>query len=553
MGGRLLKQWISYPLLSLEDIENRQEAIASLVGIPLELSAIRDLERLMMRIQSGYASPKDLAGLKTSLEPIPEVQETLKNIHAKLLIEESAHLTDVSEITQMIGVALVDNPPFRLSDGGVFREGYNKEIDELSLLRSDSHSWIAKYQVELRELTQIKTLKVGFTRAFGYYIEVSRGQADKIPDSFQRRQTLVNAERFITPLLKEYEYKMQTAEQKLSLLEAKLFSELREKVASFASKVLLIAKAIAQIDCLFSLSLVAQKKGYIKPEMDAGGTIDIKEGRHPVIEASLLGESFIPNDVLLDEQSNRLILLTGPNMAGKSTYMRQVALLVIMAQIGSFIPARTAKIGIVDKVFTRIGASDDLSRGQSTFMVEMAEAANILHNATKSSLIILDEIGRGTSTYDGIAIASSLAEYLLTHKEKGGKTLFATHYWELTELEAKIPGAINYHVAVHEGADGIVFLRKILRGSTDKSYGIHVAKLAGLPHEVIRRANEILKGLETKKPIKPQKMKELDLFSPKEEIYDHALREELKKIDPNTLTPLEALQKLVHWKKNYGL
>ncbi len=558
MGGRLLKQWISYPLLSVQAIHQRQEAILAFQSTSVSelsslLTTIRDLERLMMRIQSGYASPKDIVALRYSLEPVPEIAKLLKNIPAELIQGDVENLKDVSEVTSLIQEALVDNPPFRLSDGGAFREGYNQALDELALLRADSHSWIANYQAELRERTQIKTLKVGFTRAFGYYIEVSRVAAGKIPETFQRRQTLVNAERFITPELKEYEHKMQTAEQRISLIEIELFTKLREKIASYSEKVLLIAGAVARLDCLFSLSVVAKKYQYVKPEVNETGEIHIQGGRHPVIEASLLGNAFIPNDVLLDTNQNKLILLTGPNMAGKSTYIRQVALLVIMAQIGCFIPAETARIGVVDKVFTRIGASDDLSRGQSTFMVEMAEAANILHNATASSLIILDEIGRGTSTYDGIAIAWAVAEYLLTHKEKGGKTLFATHYWELTELEGKMPGAVNYHVAVHEGEDGIIFLRKILKGSTDKSYGIHVAKLAGLPTEVIKKANEMLKSLESKKEVKKEKPKELTLFSSKQEIFQSAIETELKNIDPNTLTPIEALQKLIAWKKTYGL
>ncbi len=479
MGGRLFKNWVNYPLVSVEEIRKRQEAVID--ALPCNLEHIRDLERMMMRIQSGYATPKDIAGLRFSLEPIPDLARP--------------EIEDPTEIINLIKTALVDNPPFRLSDGGVFREGYNQELDELRSLQTDSSSWIAKYQTQLREETQIKTLKVGFTSAFGYFIEVSRAQAEKMPLHFQRRQTLVNTERYITPELKEYEYKIQSAEHKISVLEALLFQKLREEVAGFSEMVLRIAEKIAQIDCIFSLARVSQKRGYIRPHVDDGGKIEIKGGRHPVIE----NDSFIPNDLLLDNEKNRLILITGPNMAGKSTYIRQTALLCIMAQIGSFIPADEAHIGVVDKVFTRIGASDDLSRGQSTFMVEMTEAANILHNATAKSLIILDEVGRGTSTYDGIAIAWAICEHLK------GKTLFATHYWELTEL----PGAVNYHVSVHEGEDGIVFLRKIIKGSTDKSFGIHVAKLAGLPHAVIVRAKERLKTLEVKQ-LQP---KQLELFS----------------------------------------
>ncbi len=480
MGGRLFKNWVNYPLISVEEIYKRQEAIVD--AEPCNLEHIRDLERMMMRIQSGYATPKDIAGLRFSLEPIPELSKT------------RPELEDPNPLIELIKAALVDNPPFRVSDGGIFREGYNAELDELRNLSTDSSIWIANYQTQLREETQIRTLKVGFTGVFGYYIEVPRSQTDKMPIHFQRRQTLVNTERYITPELKEYENKIQSAEYKLSSLEAILFQKLREQVAGYAEMVLRIAEKIAHIDCIFSLARVSQKRGYIRPTIDDGGKIEIKGGRHPVIE----NDSFIPNDTLLDNEKNRLILITGPNMAGKSTYIRQTALLCIMAQIGSFIPADAAHIGVVDKVFTRIGASDDLSRGQSTFMVEMTEAANILHNATSKSLIILDEVGRGTSTYDGIAIAWAICEHLK------GKTLFATHYWELTEL----PGAVNYHVSVHEGEDGIIFLRKIVKGSTDKSFGIHVAKLAGLPHEVIVRAKERLKTLE----IKQVQPKQLELF-----------------------------------------
>jgi DNA mismatch repair protein MutS len=348
----------------------------------------------------------------------------------------------------------------------------------------------------LRESNQIKTLKVGYTQAFGFYIEVSRGQADRIPPHFQRRQTLVNAERFITDELKTYEYKILHAEERMLAIEYDLFHALRKEIASHAAQIRLIAHALARIDTLLSLAHVAKQHHYVCPLVDHSALFHVKEGRHPVIEASLQGESFIPNDLCLDKQDNRLLLITGPNMAGKSTYIRQVALIAILAQIGSFVPATSAHIGIIDKVFSRIGASDDLSRGQSTFMVEMAETANILHNATSNSLVILDEIGRGTSTYDGISIAWAVAEYLLTEHGRTAKTLFATHYWELTALEKQIPGAVNYNVAVHESEKGITFLRKIVKGGTDKSYGIHVARLAGLPKPVLFRAQEILAKLE---------------------------------------------------------
>jgi DNA mismatch repair protein MutS len=493
MGGRLLRQWLTHPLLSVEGIRERQDAIEQLLNRNISaLQNIRDLERLIMRIETGYATPRDLVALRYSLEPIPALHAVLGDLSSTLIARALQKCTDVSSITALIASALVEAPPLRLSDGGIFKTGYHPELDELHAIRADSHTWIAKYQTELREETRIKTLKVSFTQAFGYYIEVSRGQAEKMPDRFQRRQTLVNAERFITPELKDYEHRALTAEDRQLALETQLFHELRAKIAAHAPEIRVIAQAIAQIDCLSALAKVAKEHCYVRPLVDESSLFHIEEGRHPVIEASLSKESFIPNDVHLDQKEERLLLITGPNMAGKSTYIRQVALIAIMAQMGSFVPAKSAHIGIIDKVFSRIGASDDLTRGQSTFMVEMTETANILHNATERSLVILDEIGRGTSTYDGISIAWAVAEHLL----KVAKTLFATHYWELTQMEGKIPGAVNYNVAVHESPDGIVFLRKIVRGGTDKSYGIHVARLAGLPPSVIKRAQEMLAKLE---------------------------------------------------------
>lgn len=509
MGGRLMKEWLLHPLLSPAEIHKRQDRVEEFFSRP-ELSSqlkerlkeVRDLERLIMRIETGYASPRDLVGLRFSLEPIPAIAKfTGKN------------LPDLSFITTKIRSALTETPPLRLSEGGIFKTGYHAELDELRALKSDSQSWMIKYQTELREKTFIKTLKVGYTHAFGYYIEVSRGQSDKMPDTFQRRQTLVNSERFISPELKEYEHKILTAESRIAALETELFSSLRREISAHAADIRQAAREIGEIDCFVSLASIARKYQYTRPIVDATDKLVIEEGRHPVIEASLLGETFIPNDVLLDDYKNRLLLITGPNMAGKSTYIRQVALMTILAQMGSFVPAKQAHIGIVDKLFSRIGASDDLSRGQSTFMVEMSETANILNNATSRSLVILDEIGRGTSTYDGIAIAWAVAEYLLTAKGKRAKTLFATHYWELTRLEQEIPGAINFNVAVHESEKGIVFLRKIIRGGTDKSYGIHVAKLAGLPHPVIKRAQEMLLKLHESAPDPSSKEeKQLELF-----------------------------------------
>lgn len=504
MGGRLIRSWIKQPLLSVAVIQERQEAILNLLQHPtimenlgIALEAIRDLERLMMRTVTGCASPRDLVALRHSCEALPNIRQLLLPLtHSVLLKNQVAKIEDLTHLTSLIARAIVDEPPLRISEGKIFRDGFHAELDELRGISRDSKAWIANYQNKLKESTGIKTLKVGFTRMFGYYIEVSRGQADKMPENFSRRQTLVNAERYITPELKDYESKVLTAEERIASIETELFGLLRTEVAAYSAQIMRIAQALAYIDSLNSLACVAKKNQYIRPEIDESGNIHIIEGRHPVSEAAttLVNGKFIPNDTLLDQEDNRLLIITGPNMAGKSTYIRQVALLVIMAQIGSYIPAKQARIGIVDKVFTRIGASDDLARGQSTFMVEMTETANILNHATDRSLVILDEIGRGTSTYDGISLAWSIVEYL--GKEKMAKTLFATHYWELTKLEKKIPGIVNYHVAVQEANDEVIFLRKIVRGDTDKSYGIHVGRLAGLPATVIARAKEILAHLE---------------------------------------------------------
>jgi DNA mismatch repair protein MutS len=512
MGGRLLREWLLHPLLSIDEIKVRQDHIEKFLKAPLQnillrkyLKEVRDLQRLIMRIETGYATPRDLSGLRFSLEPLPQISQLLVELGM-------AALPDLSMLAQKIASAIVDNPPLRLSDGGIFKQGYHPELDDLKTFKSESQAWLAAYQTKLREDVKIKTLKVSYTQAFGYFIEVSRGQSEKMPLSFQRRQTLVNTERYISPELKEFEHKILTAEEKTAFLENRLFQELRQEIGQFSETIRLAAKWIAEVDVFSALAEVAREHRYTRPVVDNSDLLKIEEGRHPVIEASLERETFIPNDVHFNE-IERLLVITGPNMAGKSTYIRQVALITLLAQIGSFVPAKQAQIGIVDKLFTRIGASDDLSRGQSTFMVEMSETANILNNATSRSLVILDEIGRGTSTYDGIAIAWSVAEYLLTTKEKRAKTLFATHYFELTRLEEEIPGAVNYNVAVHESEKGIVFLRKIVKGGTDKSYGIHVAKLAGLPPAVIKKAQEMLKKLHATaaEPIQP-KDKQLAFF-----------------------------------------
>nr|NGX46395.1 DNA mismatch repair protein MutS [Chlamydiota bacterium] len=504
MGGRLLTQWLKHPLLSVTQITQRQDAIEALTFKPQTLSKlrayfkeVRDLERLIMRICAGFASPRDLSALRLSLEQIKPLKELSAEVGSALIFQWSEQLTVQEELISHLKRALVDEPPLRLTDGNIFREGFHSSLDELRLISRSGKQWIARYQNQVREETGIKTLRIGFNRVFGYYIEVSKGQAELMPDTFQRRQTLANSERFISPALKEYESKVLTADERMESLETELFHTLRGHVAEYAEPIGHIGKAIANLDALCSLAEVARAHDYTRPTIDTSGKLEITEGRHPIVERALSQESFIPNDILLDGKEERFMLITGPNMAGKSTYIRQIALLVILAQMGSFIPARKAHIGIVDKIFTRIGASDDLSRGQSTFMVEMSEAANILNNTTSSSLVILDEIGRGTSTYDGVAIAWAVAEYLLKEKGRQAKTLFATHYFELTGLEKTVPGAVNYHASVKEWNDKILFLHKIVRGAADRSYGIHVARLAGLPLPVITRAKQILDELES--------------------------------------------------------
>lgn len=505
MGARLLRQWVKQPLLDITEISLRQDGIETFIKnahiqkeILSQLNQVQDIERLIMKICSGYASPRDLVALKNSFLSMPRLKDLLETLSTQsaLIAANANAIETLPEMVALIEKAIVDEPPMRLTDGKVFRDDFCAELAELRALSRDSKSWLVRYQEQLKETTGIKTLKIGYNRMFGYYIEVSKGQADKMPPMFQRRQTLINAERFITPELKEFESKVTHAEERMISIENELFAVLKQDIIKYGPQIQRIAQAIARIDAIQSLSVVARQYDYSRPVVDTSHKLHIIAGRHPVIEGMQATEKFIPNDTLLDDAKNRLILITGPNMAGKSTYIRQVALIAILAQMGSFVPALNAHIGLIDKIFSRIGASDDLSRGQSTFMVEMVETANILNNATNRSLIILDEIGRGTSTYDGISIAWSVAEFLLTAEDKMAKTLFATHYCELIKLEEKIPGAVNYHVAVHENGDAIIFLRKIVRGGTDKSYGIHVGRLAGLPLQVIERAKEILVHLE---------------------------------------------------------
>lgn len=497
MGGRLLQKWLKHPLLSPERIQQRQDAIEALyfstekrLHLKQNLSSIRDLERLMMKISSQIAKSLDLKCLQQSLEKIAPI----KALECPPIAHLLRQLEDFSQLIHCLESALTAE--------GDFRDGYNQELDELRAIRRGGKEWLLRYQGKIKESTGIKNLKVSFNKVFGYYIEVSRGQSHLMPAEFERRQTLVNSERFISPELKEYENRVLNSEEQIQRLESSLFKNLIENILLYEESIFRAARAIGEIDALHSLAEVAKRNGYNRPVVDRSDVLLIKNGRHPVVESVLGKECFIPNDTHFEEE--RLMLITGPNMAGKSTYIRQVALLVILAQMGSFIPADRAHIGVVDKIFTRIGANDDLSQGQSTFMVEMTETANILNNATAQSLVILDEIGRGTSTYDGISIAWSVAEYLLKNAGKRAKTLFATHYWELTQLEDLIPGAVNYHAAVEEQNEEIIFQHKIVRGGADKSYGIHVARLAGLPLPVIKRATQILKRLEARKTSTPK-------------------------------------------------
>ncbi len=545
MGARRFRTWISHPLIDVKAIKARQEGVAELIeerALYTHLGQVRDLERLVMRIEAGFAGPRDLVGLKNSLAQVPHIVERVGSFHAPMFAKLLPALGDPRSIVQLIETAIVEAPPVKLQEGGIFKRGFCSELDELYDLREGGKTWLVDYQNRLREELSIKTLKVNFNRAFGYYIEVSRGQADKMPERFMKRQTLVNNERFISSELKEYETKVLSAEEEIGKIEYRLFTQVRSEVAGHADHIRKCAEAISLIDCLAGLATVAKRRGYVCPEVDESDRLEIVGGRHPVVEVMQIEHSFVPNDTHLDENS-RLMLITGPNMAGKSTYIRQVAMLTIMAQIGSFVPAEKMHLGVIDKLFSRIGASDDLSRGQSTFMVEMSETANILHNATDRSLVILDEIGRGTSTYDGVSIARAIAEHLLTVVRP--KTLFATHYFELTDLHKQCAGAVNFQVAVDEGEEGITFLHKILEGSADKSYGIHVAKLAGLPRSALERAGQVLSSLEqkpaAKTPVKAPKEGQMTLFPTGDEQRAARVLATLKKSKAEEMTPIEAL------------
>ena len=561
MGGRLLRRWISDPLIDENEINERLEAVEELKeniilrGELLDkLKGVYDLERLAGKIAYGNVNARELNSLKASSSKLPEIKSMIKNSKSKMLRNLYEELDSLEDIYELIDKAIVDDPPILVTEGGVIKMGYNTEIDELKTAMTQGKTWLVQLEAREKEETGIKGLKVGYNKVFGYYLEVTKSNLALVPDRYIRKQTLTGGERYITEELKELESKVLGAEEKVVGLEYQAFVQIREQIKSQIQRVQKSALAISKLDVLCSFAQVAEDLNYCKPEVDRSGIIDIKEGRHPVIEKMLPAGSFVANDTYMDQESNRLSIITGPNMAGKSTYMRQVALITLMAQIGSFVPATSAHIGVVDKIFTRVGASDDLSMGQSTFMVEMMEVANILKEATSNSLVVLDEIGRGTSTYDGLSIAWAVAEYIEDKEKCGAKTLFATHYHELTGLENTLEGVKNYSIAVKEKGEDIIFLRKIVEGGTDESYGVHVARLAGVPKVVTQRANEILKQIERKnvltnktveKENKKQVSGQLDMFNFKLAEIAH----ELDKVNINELTPIDALNTLVKIKE----
>ena len=502
MGARMLRLFTEQPLLDIAEIRKRQDAVKDLNAqimtreeVREYLNAVYDLERLICKISYQSANPRDLIAFKTSLGMLPPIKMLLQDFKSALIREELDNLDPLTDLYNLIDAAIDPDPPLSSKEGGIIRTGYNEEVDRLREAKTSGKKWLSELEERERNQTGIKNLRIRYNKVFGYYLEVTNSFKDLVPADWTRKQTLTGAERFTTPELKELEDTIMNAEDKLFSLEYRLFTEVRERIFAEVSRIHKTAKAIAMIDAMASLAYVAERNRYVCPEVNEKGTIVIKDGRHPVVEQMIPNQMFVANDTLLDNGINRVSIITGPNMAGKSTYMRQTALIVLMAQIGSFVPAASAEIGIVDRIFTRVGASDDLASGQSTFMVEMTEVANILRNATKNSLLVLDEIGRGTSTYDGLAIAWAVIEHVANPKLIGAKTLFATHYHELTELEGKLEGVCNYCIAVKEQGDDIVFLRKIIRGGADKSYGIQVAKLAGVPDSVLNRAHEIVDQL----------------------------------------------------------
>ncbi len=563
MGKRMIKSWIERPLMSIPKIVKRQNAVGEFVDNPMlrdgireALTGVNDIERLMTRIVYGTANAKELKSLQFTIEKLPELKGLLSGTSTALLKEIFNGVDLLEDVRSLIDSAIVDEPPFSVREGGLIKAGYNEEIDSLKAIMTDGAGVIASIENEQRELTGIPKLKVGYNRVFGYYIEVSNSYRDMVPETYIRKQTLANCERFITQELKELEGRIIGAKDRSIALEYEVFSQVRNTISEEIQRLQRTAKSLAVLDVLASLAQVAVNNNYTCPVISNDGVIDIKDGRHPVVEALLDGAPFVPNDTILDKDDNRCAIITGPNMAGKSTYMRQIALITLLAQVGSFVPARIAKIGIVDAIFTRVGASDDLATGQSTFMVEMNEVATILKNATSSSLIILDEIGRGTSTFDGMSIARAVLEFVCKKKSLGAKSLFATHYHELTAMEGMIDGVKNYSIAVKKRGDDITFLRRIVLGGADQSFGIEVAKLAGVPDSVVKRAKVILKELESNAV--PIEFKAEDGIVEEEENdiqYNFTANgrqeifEILKTVDVNTLTPIEAMQTLYDLKK----
>jgi DNA mismatch repair protein MutS len=553
MGARLLRSRIEQPLTDAVKIQKRLDGVEAFKDnifareeLRELISGIYDIERLMSKVVYASANARDLIALKQSFEILPHLKHLLGEFDCDYIQKLHNSMDTLEDIRDLIDKSIAPDPPVSLREGGIIRDGYNSEVDTLRSAKEKGAQWLADFEAREKEKTGIPKLRVKYNKVFGYYMEVTNSYLSAVPDTYIRKRTLSNSECYITQELKEIENTILGADEKVVSLEYDLFSDIRAKVGANTERILKCARDVSAIDVLQSLGEVADKNGYVKPTVNTGNNINIVNGRHPVVERVNTTE-FIPNDTVLDTDENRLSIITGPNMAGKSTYMRQVALLVLMAQIGSFVPADSAEIGVVDRIFTRVGASDDLATGQSTFMVEMTEVANILNNATNKSLLILDEIGRGTSTFDGLSIAWAVLEYIADKKRIGARTLFATHYHELTELERKIDGVNNYCVSVLDNGDDVIFLRKIVRGGTDKSYGIHVAKLAGVPKSVVRRSNEILTLLtKDNEPVHASDVDEVYVSKPYDQkvIVFNELSDELDELDINTITPMDALKKL---------
>ncbi len=561
MGGRLLRRWLSDPLIDSKQINSRLDAVEELKNdlilkgdiIDL-LKGVYDIERLAGKISYGSVNARELISLKNSVRQLPEIKKILSRTKSKMLVDLYESLDTLDDVYELIEKTIVDEPPISVKEGGLIKLGFDEEIDKLKTATTQGKNWLIELETREREATGIKGLKVGFNKVFGYYIEVTKSNINMVPDRYIRKQTLTTGERYITEELKNLENQILGAEEKVVNLEYNAFVQVRDQIEKQILRVQKSASIVSSLDVLCSFATVADEQNYVKPIIDNEGIIDIKDGRHPVIEKILPSGSFVQNDTYLDKKDNRLSIITGPNMAGKSTYMRQVALITLMAQCGCFVPASYAKIGVVDKIFTRVGASDDLSMGQSTFMVEMMEVATILKEATSNSLVILDEIGRGTSTYDGLSIAWAVAEYISDSEKCGAKTLFATHYHELTKLEEKLEGVKNYSIAVKEKGEDVIFLRKIVPGGTDESYGVHVAKLAGVPQVVTKRANEILRSLERKSVLgeKVQEKENKQVASGQLDLYNYKLAEiahEIDKINIDELTPIQALNEIVKIKE----